>query len=101
MTPSWHARKWVTLEPPSTWVKELAALTQDHLSIPGAKEYLQVMHRHRVNIVSYDPTAYVLCAKLLQLCRTLCSSVDGSLPGSSICGILQARPEWAAIQNAK
>ena len=44
MTPSRHARKWVTLVPPFTWVKELAALTQDHLSIPAAKEYLRVMH---------------------------------------------------------
>ena len=33
----------------------------------------------------------VLCAKLLQSCPTLCDPVDGSLPGSSIHGILQAR----------
>ena len=33
-----------------------------------------------------------------QLCPTLCSSMDCSLPGSSLLGILQARAlEWAAI----
>ena len=42
--------------------------------------------------VSYD------AAKLLQSCLTLCDPIDGSPPGSSICGILQARElEWGAI----
>ena len=37
-------------------------------------------------------------AKLLQSCLTLCDPVDGSLPGSPIPGILQARTlEWVAI----
>ena len=37
-------------------------------------------------------------AKLLQLCPTLCDPIDGSLPGSPIPGILQARTlEWVAI----
>ena len=41
----------------------------------------------------------VLCyAKLLQLCQTLCDPIDGSPPGSTIPGILQARIlEWVAI----
>ena len=30
-------------------------------------------------------------AKLLQSCPTLCDPVDGSLPGSPVPGILQAR----------
>ena len=30
-------------------------------------------------------------AKSLQLCLTLCDPIDGSLPGSPILGILQAR----------
>ena len=30
-------------------------------------------------------------AKLLQLCLTLCDPIDGSLPGSPIPGVLQAR----------
>ena len=37
-------------------------------------------------------------AKLLQSCLTLCDSIDGSPPGSTIPGILQARTlEWVAI----
>ena len=37
-------------------------------------------------------------AKSLQACPTLCDPTDGSLPGSPIPGILQARTlEWVAI----
>ena len=37
-------------------------------------------------------------AKSLQSCPTLCDPIDGSLPGSPILGILQARTlEWVAI----
>ena len=37
-------------------------------------------------------------AKSLQLCPTLCDPMDGSLPGSSVPGILHARIlEWVAI----
>ena len=37
-------------------------------------------------------------AKLLQSCPTLCDPIDGSPPGSTIPGILQARIlEWVAI----
>ena len=36
--------------------------------------------------------------KALQLCPTLCDPIDGSPPGSSVPGILQARTlEWVAI----
>ena len=39
-------------------------------------------------------------AKSLQLCPTLCDSIDGSPPGSPVPGILQARIlEWAAISS--
>ena len=44
---------------------------------------------------SYDQPA---AAKLLQSCLTLCNPIDGSPPGSSVPGILQARIlEWVAI----
>ena len=37
-------------------------------------------------------------AKSLQLCPTLCDPIDGSLPGSAVPGILQARTlEWVAV----
>ena len=41
-------------------------------------------------------------AKLLQSCPTLCDPVDGSPPGSSVHGILQARLlEWVAIRSCR
>ena len=42
--------------------------------------------------------AAAAAAKSLQLCPTLCDPIDGSLPGSSVPGILQGRTlEWVAI----
>ena len=39
-----------------------------------------------------------MCAKLLQSCPTLCDPIDGSLQGSPVPEILQARTlKWAAI----
>ena len=41
-------------------------------------------------------------AKMLQLCPTLCDSMDCSLSGSSVYGILQARIlEWVAISSSR
>ena len=41
---------------------------------------------------------YAAAAKLLQSCPTLCDPTDGSPPGSSVPGILQARIlKWVAI----
>ena len=42
--------------------------------------------------------AAAAAAKSLQSCPTLCDPIDGSPPGSTVPGILQARTlEWAAI----
>ena len=44
------------------------------------------------------PLFFSLAAKPLQSCLTLCDPMDGSPPGSTIPGILQARTlEWVAI----
>ena len=50
------------------------------------------------NICSIFYTVYFAAtAKMLQSCPTLCDPTDGSPPGSSIPGILQARIlEWGA-----
>ena len=46
----------------------------------------------------YIKTVAAASVKLLQSCLTLCDPIDGSLPGSPIPGILQARTlEWVAI----
>ena len=43
-------------------------------------------------------TVAAAAAKSLQKCLTLCDPIGGSPPGSSICGIFQARVlEWGAI----
>ena len=43
-----------------------------------------------------------MCAKLLQLCLTLCNPMDYSLPGSSIHRILQARIlEWVDMTSSR
>ena len=45
-----------------------------------------------------SPYYIAAAAKSLQLCLTLCSPIDGSLLGSPVPGILQARTlEWVAI----
>ena len=47
---------------------------------------------------------FMLCvhAKSLQLCQTLCDSMDHSLTGSSVHGILSARiVEWVAISFSR
>ena len=43
-----------------------------------------------------------VCAKLLQLCSTLCYPEDNSWPGSSVHGILQARTlAWFAMPSSR
>ena len=45
-----------------------------------------------------DNLAAATAAKSLQSCLTLCDPIDGSPPGSTVPGILQARTlEWVAI----
>ena len=42
--------------------------------------------------------AAAAAAKSRQSCPTLCDPIDGSSPGSSVSGILQARTlEWVAV----
>ena len=59
-------------------------------------------HRQRMtnnlNCVQVPSAAAAAAAKSLQSCPTLCDPIDGSPPGSTVPGILQARTlEWAVI----
>ena len=57
---------------------------------------IKIARRNINNLRYVDATA--AAAKLLQSCSTLCDPIDGSPPGSSVPGILQARIlEWVAI----
>ena len=50
------------------------------------------------NLLKPLPQSSAAAAKSLQSCLTLCDPIDGSLPGSPVPGILQARTlEWVAI----
>ena len=54
--------------------------------------------RHNYSKFYPDEVAATEAAKSLQSCPTLCNPIDGSLPGSAIPGILQARTlEWVDI----
>ena len=50
----------------------------------------------------WDLTINAAAAKSLQSCPTLCNPINGSPPGSSVPGILQARIlEWVAISFSR
>ena len=72
-------------------------------SIPGqGTELSQAMRcgqrKHRSPRSGFRVIAAAAAAKSLQLCPTLCDSIDSSPPGSPVPGILQARTlEWVAI----
>ena len=64
------------------------------MTVFGSKVFKEVI---RLTMKSLAAAA-AAAAKLLQLCPTLCDPIDGSPPGSTVLGILQARIlEWAAI----
>ena len=53
---------------------------------------------HEDAVEKWHPFPTAAAAKLLQSCLTLCDLIDGSPPGSSVPGILQARVlEWVTI----
>ena len=53
---------------------------------------------YQINVSHLVSNAAAAAAKLLQSCQTLCNPMDGSPPGSTVPGILQARTlEWGAI----
>ena len=55
---------------------------------------------YKATLINLNAKRYMKVLKVLatQPCLTLCDPMDGSLPGSSVHGILQARKlEWVAI----
>ena len=57
-----------------------------------------IRHSSGAAVEKYAAAAAAAAAKSLQLCPTLCDPIDGSPPGSTVLGILQARTlEWVAI----
>ena len=61
-----------------------------------------MVKRYRFNRDETKTAAAAAAAKSLQSCPTLCDPTDGSPPGSTVPGILQARTlEWVAIELPK
>ena len=62
------------------------------------KDTNELMHKTETDPQTDNKLMVGAAAKSLQSCPTLCDPIDGSLPGSAIPGILQARIlEWVAI----
>ena len=88
--------------------------THTHMLIPFLP-YIFVAHMHLTpfsaelsgnsHVLSLFPntaSCITVRAKPLQLCLTLCDSMDCSPPGSSVHGILQARVlEWVAMPSSR
>ena len=57
-----------------------------------------LIEKMSITVISWHCLISAAAAKLLQSCPTLCDPIDGSPPGSTVPGILQARTlEWVAI----
>ena len=79
-----------------SWMCDLKQLTRT----PGFGILLYKMEIARVPFFTrtWEWIAAAAAAKSLQLCPTLCDPIDGSPPGSTIPGILQARTlKWVSI----
>ena len=72
------------------WCRETSVSISSE-SCPGIISFM-------VDLLYLSSVAAAAAAKSLQSCPTLCDPIDGSPPGSSVPGILQARTlEWVAI----
>ena len=68
-----------------------------HVSVCSSfvRAFIRTLFLSRAYFLLFPAAA---AAKSLQSCPTLCDRIDGSPPGSPVCGILQARTlEWVAI----
>ena len=79
----------------------LSYLTRDRSKSEISSRKLKISREHFMQ----GWTWYIcvrMSAKLLPLCLTLCDSMDCSLPGSSVHGILQARIlEWVVMPSSR
>ena len=69
-----------------------------NLKISSSARLIRVLLCHILGFPDGTAAAATAAAKSHQSCLTLCDPTDGSPPGSSVPGILQARTlEWVAI----
>ena len=56
----------------------------------------------KIEDTPHKPSSVLVCAELLQSCLIVCDPMDCSPPGSSLCGILQARVlQWVAMPSSR
>ena len=98
-----HQPKVLDLMPDKEVVELAFGNTEGRVTV---KDPVGVLHLrpdqrlHADDLWTRSAAAAAVAAKSLQLCPTVCDPIDGSPPGSSIPGILQARtPEWVAISH--
>ena len=92
----WIRKLWYiyTMEYYSAVKKEYIWISFNEVDETGA-HYTEWSKPERKTPIQYAAAA---AAKSLQSCLTLCDPIDGSPPGSSVPGFLQARTlEWVAI----
>ena len=66
--------------------------------LTGVRWYLISVLTYCISVIQTAAAIAAAAAKSLQSCPTLCDPIDGSPPGSTVPGILQARTlEWVAI----
>ena len=75
-----------------TWLKRLSSSST---SVEASSTSLR-------NVLSCVIIFTCVCVKSFQSCPALCDTMDGSLPGSSVDGIFQARIlEWVAMPSSR
>ena len=73
-----------------------------HVFYTWTRWYTHTQRDSYTQVHSHMNMLTCMCAKSLRLCLTLYDSIDFSLPGSSLHGILQARIlEWTAVPSTR
>ena len=76
--------------------QQLELDVEQHTGPKSGKEYIKAVYGHPAYLT------YMQNSEVAQSCPTLCDPMDCSLPGSSICGIFQARIlQWIAISFSR
>ena len=83
---------WKTQQWPQDWQRSV------FIPIPKKGNAKECSNYHTIALISH---AKIQFSSVSQSCPTLCDPIDGSLPGSAVPGILQARTlEWVAISSS-